>query len=750
MIFYIGNKVEVSLTKKVIEQRNRVKFWDYGYCEEIDVIIISKDGTLGEIYEIQGIRVGLPEIPKDKSQIINSDKPKFAQKWKREEMPRGLEEETMSESRFSSYIDDQFKKRLEGVWINIKGTPVYMTGTYWFGIQWYREEVDYPMFRVIQNELMIFWEACKADSRSFGMQYVKNRRIGASMLAIIELIESGTIYEDKLLGIVSKKGKDSSKIFRRLIKGFKRLPCFFQPQWDGTNTPKTELVLDEPTKRRKAGEKVSEEQGLGTSISWHNTEINAMDGDAIFRSLLDESAKYPKEVPFSEYWYIVKTSHTRGIRITGKSMVVSTVNPMKKGGSEYRSVWNDSDPLKRDANGRTISGLYQLFIPAKYCLEGMFDEFGFTIMENPDKPIKTDEGVMTSIGSIAWLENTAETLKADPEKYNEHKRQFPDTIKDAFRDDSSDCAFNLVKIQENIDHNEHELDDKYDNSGEFQGNTELERGNLQWENGKQDTKVIWVPDLENGRFFVRKGCFPLKEFQNAYEMKMAFGVMGKSPLAGHIGTGGVDPYNRSRTADGRGSKGSYHLTTKTHTYDEYPNESCIVEYIARPRTVQLFFEDMIMVSVFWSVPFLSELSNEQFLTTVKDRGYRHYSMNNPFKPVNKLSPTELELGGAPQQDSKIGEAQFYATESFVENHLGVARDSRHRMQGEMGDFPFSRTLYQIKDVDVEKRTKFDAYISFSLSRIGNQRRIFKAPEKKQRTIMPFQKYDNSGYTSKSL
>jgi hypothetical protein len=93
---------------------------------------------------------------------------------------------------------------------------------------------------------MIFWEACK-DNRSYGMQYVKNRRIGASFMAIIELLESGTINEDKLLGIVSKTGADSSKIFKRLIKGFRRT-CFFQPLWDGTNAPKERITV--PTKKR--------------------------------------------------------------------------------------------------------------------------------------------------------------------------------------------------------------------------------------------------------------------------------------------------------------------------------------------------------------------------------------------------------------------------------------------------------------------------------------------------------------------
>jgi hypothetical protein len=57
---------------------------------------------------------------------------------------------------------------------------------------------------------------------------------------------------------------------------------------DGTNAPK-KLVLDVPTKKNQ--NEVESEDGLGSVISWHNTAINAMDGDAIFRSLLDESGK---------------------------------------------------------------------------------------------------------------------------------------------------------------------------------------------------------------------------------------------------------------------------------------------------------------------------------------------------------------------------------------------------------------------------------------------------------------------------
>ena len=42
---------------------SRKKF-KYGYDQEVDAVIISKDGTLGEIYTVQGLRIGLPKSPK--------------------------------------------------------------------------------------------------------------------------------------------------------------------------------------------------------------------------------------------------------------------------------------------------------------------------------------------------------------------------------------------------------------------------------------------------------------------------------------------------------------------------------------------------------------------------------------------------------------------------------------------------------------------------------------------------------------
>ena len=68
----------------------------------------------------------------------------------------------------------------------------------------------------------------------------------------------------------------------------------------------------------------------------------------------------------------------------------------------------------------------------------------------------------------------------------------------------------------------------------------------------------------------------------------------------------------------------------------------------------------------------------------------------------------------------------------------------------MGDMPFSRTLRQLKDVDTSNRTKYDAYIAFSLSRVGCQKQVLKKKEESRPIKLNdvFQTYDNSGALSK--
>ncbi|MGB5646228.1 MAG: hypothetical protein WBM55_03830, partial [Muriicola sp.] len=343
----------------------------------------------------------------------------------------------------------------------------------------------------------------------------------------------------------------------------------------------------------------------------------------------------------------------------------------------------------------------------------------------------------------------AKKFKGEPGKLNEFKRQFPETIKDAFRDESDDCEFTLEFLLEQIEHNENELNDVYIDGRTWTGNDAVIPGKLIWKNGERFTEVEFI-ETDNGPFYVKKGCFPPADLRNNYSTKTIHGWSAYAPEGKGIGCIGVDPYNRSKTASGTGSFGAIIGGTGVHTHPELPQDQTIFEYIHRPKRVEIFFEHALMAAIFWGFPFLSELSNEYFLNFIKDNGFRHFSMNNPFKKYLQLNPTEKELGGAPQQDSKIGEAQFYAADSYIDKYIGVARDNNERPTGQIGDFPFSRTLYQFKDVDTSDRTKYDAYIAWTLHRVGIKRQKRMQAPVEDKLVISFQRFDNSGVVSRPI
>ena len=46
---------------KILKRMNRYSKWEYGYNEDHDMIVISKTGQIGEVYEIQNLKIALPK-----------------------------------------------------------------------------------------------------------------------------------------------------------------------------------------------------------------------------------------------------------------------------------------------------------------------------------------------------------------------------------------------------------------------------------------------------------------------------------------------------------------------------------------------------------------------------------------------------------------------------------------------------------------------------------------------------------------
>jgi hypothetical protein len=726
--------IKDPIPKDVLTKGNKAGSWEYGYNPKYDVIVISKDGTIGPVYEINGLKIALP-FPKHVEDRGG--------KWVPQEYPKELSKlktifdwnkyDNQFKGKWVDYIETEFDRREHGFWFLNKKQKTYITGTHYMYLQWTKIDIGLPEFRESNRIFFIYWEACKADTRCFGMCYLKNRRSGFSFMSSSELVNIGTITKNARLGILSKTGSDAKIMFTdKVVPISTNYPFFFKPVQDGMDKPKTELGFRVPASKitRNNMDKNEEDiEGLDTSIDWKNTADNSYDGEKLKLLIHDESAKWTPPNNIETNWRVTKTCLRLGSRIIGKCMMGSTSNAMDKGGSGYKVLYNDSDPRKRSQNGQTKSGLYGLFIPMEWNFEGFIDEHGWPVLEKPEEPIKGIDGGWISNSVVDYWENEVQSLKSDSDALNEFYRQFPRTESHAFRDESKQSLFNLTKIYQQIDYNDSMI------KGQM-----ITRGNFHWKNGEKDSEVVWTPE-NTGRFYI--SWFPDKP-NNVIDINGR-----KKPGNEHMGTFGCDPYDISGTVGGGGSNGSLHGMTKFHM-DSGPCNQFFLEYIARPQTAEIFFEDVLMACVFYGMPVLAENNKPRLLYHFKNRGYRAFATNRPDKPIAKLSKTEIEIGGIPNTSEDIKQAHASAIESYIEQHVGIDMEGTYRPSDEMGVMAFTRTLEDWARFDINNRTKHDASISSGLAIMANQKHLYLKAVQKSKISVKFAQYDNKGSESQLI
>jgi hypothetical protein len=576
-----------------------------------------------------------------------------------------------------NYRNQEWDRRLNGFWFFNNGIPTYVTGLHYFYLVHWKIDVGYPHFRVTDLQFFYFLEYVMQDPNSLGMIEVTKRRQGKTMRAGAFLFELTSRSKNKNAGIQSKTFEDAKEnVFAKgVIMPFKYLPDFFIPIYDTEKgqTPKGELRFFKTNKRGANEDIFTEKIELESSITFKSADKFAYDGMKLHRYLADEAGK-TKNVDVYERHQVVQFCLQQEENIIGKALYTTTVEEMEDGGASFQELWNASDQENLDANGRTKSGLYRYFMPAYKTL--FYDQYGFADEEKAKQ----------------YYINARDALKDDSRALASYIRKNPFTIKEAFFSEADSCLYDALAINRQIE------------SISWVDEKELYlRGEFMWDKGIRDSRVIFK-ETSNGKFLVNKKLNVFEDFN--YNDVQEYGTK-KAPKHATKFAMGVDPFDHSIITS-KGSDGACYVFRRYDAADEL-SETFLVEYLNRPDTAEIFYEDMIKLAHFFSCQTLIEDQKIGLIKYFEARGYEKFLFRIP------------------------GSAK-YGISASQKTHQQIAEQTEIYISENLEKVIFKNLLEDWLLFDIKNTTKFDAAMSSGYTLIAASGSKFAQANKQEQKL----------------
>lgn len=413
--------------------------------------------------------------------------------------------------KLEGYRNEEWFKRLNGVWFMCKGKPTYITGLHYMYLNWWKIDIGYPDYRDSDRRTWLYWQWCVENPDSYGLIECTRRRSGKTARAALAAFDPPSRMFNVQSGIQSKTRDDAKSFFTKVIGSFKYLPDFFQPVYDYKKIQST-LGFRFPASAQKLTKGAKE---LNSDVTFKSSDNLAYDSQKLIRYIRDEFAKIDVKDPKAnivEGWSIVKPTMSLGSKsIIGKAYFTSTVE--EGGSAPAQELWMGSGWQERDKGlNRTKSGLCRLFTPAYENDEDFMDEYG----------------MCDRFKAKPYQQQIRDSLSGNPRQLASYIRKFPWTIEEAFYRDADLCPFNVLKLNEQL------------SVISFMSEPMYIQGNFVWEDDVKDTLVNFVAS-NSGRFLLHKNV-DLSQDWNHVE-----GDEKKKPLNSNVVIG-VDPFDH-KTVD---------------------------------------------------------------------------------------------------------------------------------------------------------------------------------------------------------
>ncbi|MBK7338381.1 MAG: hypothetical protein IPJ00_20475 [Saprospirales bacterium] len=642
---------------------------------------------------IQGLECHLPPVGQvwnvltgqlEKTGVFERSPRQKDQYWERQLPPVDWNDRRKAELRNGTidpvcerYRRQEWYRRLNGFWFMNNGQPTYLTGlNYFFLSHWYLGgDVDYGYYRERDRKFFYFLQHEIEDPLSVGVLYVTRRREGKTSKGSCFVYEPVSRTPLAFGGIQSKTEEDAEKIVfqRGIVTPFTKMSDFFRPTFDTSSgkEPKKRLKFSSPAKKGRAAIDSFDDEELGSEIDFRASTIGAYDGSKLLRYLGDEIFK-TANLNIRERHRIVRLCCTneRG-QFSGKMLLTSSVEEIEGSIKDYRTFWEESNPLIRNSNGRTTTGLSRYFLSAAEALN--YDQYGFEDVE----------------ANYAFYMGERDSVRHDINAYNSEVRKNPFSIEEAFRMSNDASIYDINRINDQlaaVAPLEEEL---------------IIEGELLWTNGQPtpngpDTAVVFK-EVKGGKFKLLRNQKFFKPDDPKFGLRKTQGLF--VPINGARFALSCDPFDHVTTVDSRRSNGAAYLHLKFDSMDPDNSDLPILEYIYRADHPKLFYDDVLKICAFAGAPLLFE-DNKQ--------GIRTYFEERHFLPCLVHLPGRQQPGIPASVKSK---------QDLAETTKAYIIDSCHKVY-------FSRLLTDWRDFEYLNTKQYDAAMAYGWCLVSNKNYIF--------------------------
>lgn len=482
------------------------------------------------------------------------------------------------------FIQNEWFKRENIYWFFNNGKPTCITGDHYFNCAYWTIDGACPDFRIRDWKWFWFWDFVYNDNNCYGFNYPKPRREGATTKVSCIRWNHAARFPYYKTGLQSKVESDAAKVHEMHVREpGKLIPFFFQPVQYGKINNISEIKFFTPEARThpdygaRALNSIIDYESSGEK-AYDGTKQNLIHNDEIGKT---EEANVKMRVAIQKpcLMHIERRSNKKG-----KMINTSTVDEMEKGGgSQFKSVCDDSDYYKRNKNGQTDTGLYNLFLSASEGLEETNPKTG--------EPFIDKYGYCDKEEVIAFLTNQRESLRKAGRiiEYIELCRQFPLTWKDCWKTSAKMCRFNLIILQDRIDY--------YST-----GNDEVVKGNFEWLGGNKFGKVYFNPCKE-GRWTI---SYQFKDFAFANRQYFMDGHLYPNNKMKFIAGADAFRYSTIKKSDKLSDGGGAVYYKFDRLVDHVGKDPALMEsdrfvatYSYRPPTTEEYCEDMLKMCIYY-------------------------------------------------------------------------------------------------------------------------------------------------------